>query len=55
MPATEELVAKHPTIGFWKCYYRLRRKGHRSFYKQNYIDAVGEENPGLALNFNDVD
>jgi hypothetical protein len=55
MPAMEELVAKHPTIGFWKCYYRLRRKGHRSFYKQNYVDAVGEENPGLALNFNEVD
>jgi len=23
----EELVKKHPTIGFWKCFHRLRRKG----------------------------
>jgi hypothetical protein len=47
MAALEELVARHPTIGFWKYYYRLRRKGHGSFYRQNYVDADGEENPVL--------
>lgn len=25
--ALNQLVQKHPSIGFWKCYYRLRRKG----------------------------
>lgn len=34
MLALEELVAKHPTIGFWKCYYRLRRKGHSCNHKR---------------------
>ncbi|WPQ61248.1 hypothetical protein SIO70_23085 [Chitinophaga sancti] len=28
MEALEELIKKHPSIGFWKCYHRLRRKGH---------------------------
>jgi len=35
--ALQELVEKHPTIGFWKCYYRLRRKGivcnHKRLYR----------------------
>lgn len=35
--ALQELVDKHPTIGFWKCYYRLRRKGlvcnHKRLYR----------------------
>jgi putative transposase len=34
MHALEELVAKHPTIGFWKCYYRLRRKGYCCNHKR---------------------
>ena len=25
--ALQDLISRHPTIGFWKCYYRLRRKG----------------------------
>jgi len=28
MEALEELIKRHPSIGFWKCYHRLRRKGH---------------------------
>jgi putative transposase len=34
MAALEELVTKHPTIGFWKCYYRLRRKGYGCNHKR---------------------
>ena len=34
--ALHELVEKHPTIGFWKCYYRLRRKGHNWNHKRLY-------------------
>jgi putative transposase len=34
--ALHELVAKHPTIGFWKCYYRLRRKGINCNHKRLY-------------------
>jgi putative transposase len=36
MTALEELVKKHPTIGFWKCYYRLRRKGFDCNHKRLY-------------------
>jgi putative transposase len=36
MEALEELVKKHPTIGFWKCYYRLRRKGYGCNHKRLY-------------------
>jgi putative transposase len=36
MNALEELVKRHPTIGFWKCYYRLRRKGHIWNHKRLY-------------------
>jgi putative transposase len=36
MSALEELVTKHPTIGFWKCYYRLRRKGYSCNHKRLY-------------------
>jgi len=36
MEALEELVKKHPTIGFWKCYYRLRRKGYECNHKRLY-------------------
>ena len=34
--ALEELVKRHPTIGFWKCYYRLRRKGYSCNHKKLY-------------------
>ena len=34
--ALHELVKKHPTIGFWKCYYRLRRKGYTCNHKRLY-------------------
>lgn len=36
MDALEELVRRHPTIGFWKCYYRLRRKGYKCNHKKLY-------------------
>jgi putative transposase len=33
----QQLVEKHPSIGFWKCYYRIRRKGitwnHKRIYR----------------------
>jgi putative transposase len=35
--ALQQLVDKHPAIGFWQCYYRLRRKGltwnHKRIYR----------------------
>lgn len=31
-----ELVGKHPAIGFWKCYYRMRRKGYDCNHKRLY-------------------
>lgn len=34
--ALHELVDKHPAIGFWKCYYRLRRKGYACNHKRLY-------------------
>ena len=34
--ALQLLVEKHPTIGFWKCYYRLRRKGNNCNHKRLY-------------------
>jgi putative transposase len=34
--ALHGLVAKHPAIGFWKCYYRLRRKGINCNHKRLY-------------------
>jgi len=34
--ALHELVDKHPTIGFWKCYYRMRRKGYDCNHKRLY-------------------
>jgi putative transposase len=34
--ALHELVDKHPTIGFWKCYYRMRRKGYCCNHKRLY-------------------
>lgn len=32
----QALVEKHPSIGFWKCYYRLRRKGYNWNHKRMY-------------------
>lgn len=34
--ALEDLVSKHPAIGFWKCYYRLRRNGYGCNHKRLY-------------------
>lgn len=36
MDALHQLVEKHPSIGFWKCYYRLRRKGYGCNHKRLY-------------------
>ena len=36
MEALEALVNKRPTIGFWQCYYRLRRKGYACNHKRLY-------------------
>lgn len=36
MEALEELIKRHPSIGFWKCYHRLRRKGHPWNHKRLY-------------------
>jgi putative transposase len=33
----QQLIEKHPAIGFWQCYYRIRRKGmpwnHKRIYR----------------------
>jgi putative transposase len=34
--ALEELVKRHPTIGFWKSYHRIRRKGYCCNHKKLY-------------------
>lgn len=34
--ALVELIDKHPTIGFWQCYYRLRYKGYSWNHKKLY-------------------
>jgi putative transposase len=34
--ALRQLVDQHPTIGFWKCYYRLRRNGYECNHKRLY-------------------
>ena len=34
--ALQGLVAKHPSIGFWKCYYRMRRQGFTCNHKRLY-------------------
>ena len=31
-----DLVGRHPTIGFWKCYYRMKRKGYGCNHKRLY-------------------
>ena len=32
----EALIEKHPSIGFWKCFYRLRRMGYPWNHKRVY-------------------
>jgi putative transposase len=32
----EALIEKHPSIGFWKCFYRIRRKGYNWNHKRVY-------------------
>jgi putative transposase len=32
----QQLVAKHPAIGFWQCFYRIRRMGHVWNHKRVY-------------------
>ena len=32
----QTLVDKHPAIGFWKCYYRIRRQGYEFNHKRVY-------------------
>ena len=32
----QELVSKHPAIGFWKCFNRIRRKGFEWNHKRVY-------------------
>ena len=34
--ALQQLVEKHPSIGFWQCYYRLRRQGYTWNHKRVY-------------------
>ena len=34
--ALEDLIGKHPAIGFWSCYYRLRRQGNTWNHKRVY-------------------
>ena len=34
MAALNEVVARHSRWGFWKCFYRLRRAGHRWNHKR---------------------
>jgi len=39
--ALNSLVDKHPSIGFWQCYHRLRRKGHKWNHKRLYRVYTG--------------
>jgi putative transposase len=32
----QELVEKYPAIGFWQCYFRIRRMGHQWNHKRLY-------------------
>jgi putative transposase len=32
----EKLIEKHPSIGFWMCFYRLRRMGYIWNHKRVY-------------------
>ena len=37
----DSLVEKHPSIGFWKCFYRIRRKGFEWNHKRVYRVYTG--------------
>jgi len=39
--AFNQLIEKHPAIGFWQSYYRLRRKGFRWNHKKMYRVYTG--------------
>lgn len=39
--ALNTLIEKHPCIGFWMCYYRLRQMGHQWNHKRVYRVYTG--------------
>lgn len=39
--ALQLLVDQHPAIGFWSCYYRIRRQGHAWNHKKVYRVYTG--------------
>lgn len=41
--ALQELIAKHPSIGFWQCYFRLRRRGVEWNHKKVYRVYTGSQ------------
>jgi hypothetical protein len=55
----QDLVEMYPAIGFWQCYFRIRRMGHLWNHKRLYsviqpcaLTSVGEKRSGFqhALN-----
>src|SRR4051812_25091730 len=48
----QQLIEKHPSIGFWQCYYRIRRKGllwnHKRIYR---VYTALKLNIGRRLNY----
>ncbi len=39
--ALQTLIDKHPAIGFWSCYYRIRKQGHAWNHKRVYRVYTG--------------